>query len=245
MNRRAWVALIAAAIGIGLTVSLGFWQLRRAEAKLTLQARWDGVLAAEPRALSRSSLDEVKYGAPMRVRAQGTWLNAASVWLDNRPLDGRAGFWLVTPLRLSGDGAIVLVFRGWAPRDPADRLRRPSIASAAGEVDIEGVAVLELSNLLQLGEPTYAVPLPAVWQNLDFDRFESASGLAVARFVVHQTDASLKDEGLVRQPLRVAAGVDRNYGYAVQWFSLAALIAGLTVFFGLRARRSRRSAHQT
>jgi surfeit locus 1 family protein len=242
MNRRAWAALMAAAVGIGVTASLGFWQLRRADAKLVMQAQWDQVLAGEPKTLSRSSLDEIERGAPMRVRARGSWLAASSVWLDNRPLDGRAGFWLVTPLQLSGDGAVVLVFRGWAPRDPADRLRQPRIESTTGQVDIEGIAVSELSKLLQLGESTYAVPLPAIWQNLDFDRFESESGLAVARFVLHQTDATREGEGLMRQPVRAAAGVDRNYGYAVQWFSLAALIAGLAAFFSWRAHRSRRVA---
>jgi surfeit locus 1 family protein len=40
---------------------------------------------------------------------------------------------------------------------------------------------------------------------------------------------------------RLAAGVEKHHGYALQWFALAALIAALTAFFGLRALRRRPS----
>jgi surfeit locus 1 family protein len=36
---------------------------------------------------------------------------------------------------------------------------------------------------------------------------------------------------------RPDAGVERHRGYAFQWYSLAALIAGLTVYFGGKALR--------
>lgn len=242
MDRRTAVAFLMAALGIGLTASLGAWQLRRAAEKLSLQAQWERVIghAAEP--LTPTSLDDVAQRVPLRIRARGRWLSASTVWLDNRPLDGRAGFWMVTPLRLAEGGAAILVYRGWAPRDRADRLRVPLIAEAADETEIEGIALPDVSKLLELGRPSYPTPMPAVWQNLDFKAFESASRTKVARFVVHQTDAARQGEGLTRQPLQIAAGVDRHYGYAVQWFSLAALIAGLTVFFGWRTRRSRSTA---
>lgn len=242
MDRRTGLALLAAVLGIGLTASLGAWQLRRAAEKLSLQAQWDQVIARAPASLAPSTLDDVALRLPVRVRARGRWLAASTVWLDNRPLDGRAGFWMVTPLQLSEHGAAVLVVRGWAPRAPEDRLRVPHVVQAAGEIEIEGVALPGVSRLLELGEPAYAAPLPAVWQNLDFVAFESASGIKVARFVVQQTDPVRDSEGLTRQPLRLATGVDRHYGYAVQWFSLAALIAGLAVIFGWRARRWRSPA---
>ena len=239
MNRRIAFAWLAAALGIGLTASLGAWQLRRAAEKLSLQAQWDSVIARAPESLAPKALDDIAARAPVRLRARGQWLNASTVWLENRPHDGRAGFWMITPLRLADEGAAVLVFRGWAPRFPADRLRVPQFAPASGEVDVEGVAVPGLSKLLELGKASYATPLPAVWQNLDYAVFEAASGIKVARFVVHQTDPARDGEPLTRQPLRIAAGVDRHYGYAVTWFSLAVLIAGLTVFFGWRARGQR------
>jgi cytochrome oxidase assembly protein ShyY1 len=151
-------------------------------------------------------------------------------------MDGQAGLMLLTPLRLA-DGAVVLVNRGFARRDPRDRMRLPAVARPEGEVTVEGLAVPHTARVLQLGENAPVGSGPVVWQNLDYDAFERASGLVVARWVVQQTTGA--DDGLLRNWPRLAAGVERHHGYALQWFSLAALIAALTAFFGLRALRRR------
>jgi cytochrome oxidase assembly protein ShyY1 len=233
------LALLAAAAGaIALTLSLGNWQTRRAAQKLAIEAQWDAAEQAAPRTLSSRELPAAD-ALPMRVRLTGRFDHARSVWLDNRQLDARPGFWVITPLMLDG-GAVVLVNRGWIARDPADRARRPPIGEPAGEVTIDGLAVTHAPRLLELGEGGNAGALPAIWQNLDYAQYEAASGLAVARLVVQQTSAI--DDGLQRRWVRPASGVDKHRGYAFQWYALAALIAILTLFFGLRAWRARRPA---
>jgi surfeit locus 1 family protein len=233
---RTLLALVAAAAAIALAVSLGNWQLRRADEKLALQAAWDRAAQAMPLPVGGADIGAVAGRLPVRVRLRGRFLFAHEVWLDNRQMDGQAGLMLVTPLRLA-DGAVVLVNRGFARRDPRDRARLPEVARPPGEVVIEGLAVAHAARVLQLGENAPAGSGPLVWQNLDYAAFERASGLAVARWVVQQTDGD--DDGLLRNWPRLAAGVDRHQGYALQWFSLAALIAALTAFFGLRALRRR------
>jgi surfeit locus 1 family protein len=228
------VALLAAAAAIALTVSLGSWQLRRAGEKLALQAAWDRAEQAAPLPVAGGDLAAVAARLPLRVQLRGRFLFDHELWLDNRQMDGQAGLMLVTPLRLA-DGAVVLVNRGFARRDPRDRMRLPEVVRPQGEVTIEGLAVAHTARVLQLGENAPVGGGPAVWQNLDYETFERASGLAVARWVVQQTGAAA--DGLMRNWPRLAAGVDKHHGYALQWFSLAALIAALTVFFGLRAWR--------
>lgn len=235
MHRGTLVALLSATLGIALTTSLGVWQLRRAATKIALQQQWQNTLAQPPEWVTRHGLDGIAQRAPVRVRVRGTWQPKATVWLNNRALERRAGFWGVTALQLSDNnsepGPSVLVYRGWAPRDAQDPQQTPRVTHATGEVTIEGIAVPTLSNLLALSTDSFPGPLPAVWQNFDFAAFELASGLKVARFVIHQTEASSSEEGLTRKPLQLAAEVDRHYGYATQWFSLAILIAGLVFFF--------------
>jgi len=229
---RATVALIAAFLGVALTLSLGFWQLRRAEYKLALQAQWDvAERAAAVDVRRRGDLAPIVSNLPARVRVLGRFDDAHSVWLDNRPQDGRAGFFLVTPLRLE-DGSWLLVNRGWAARDPADRTRTPVVARRAGEQVIEGVALAAVGRLFALGPASFASPLPAIWQNLDYPEFERASGFAVARLVVQQTSEA--GDGLERHWSAPSFGVDMHRGYAVQWFSLAVLIACLALWFYLR-----------
>jgi surfeit locus 1 family protein len=231
-------ALLSFALaGFAFTVSLGHWQTRRAAQKLAIEAQWDAAERAAPRELSLQTLP-APAELPLRVRLRGEFDHRRSVWLDNRQLDGRPGFWVIAPLRLEG-GGVVLVNRGWVERDRADRARRPAISEPAGSLSVEGLAVTHAPRLLELGDGPAAGPLPAIWQNLDYAQYEAASGIEVARLVVQQT--SELDDGLARRWLRPASGVDRHRGYAFQWYSLSALIALLTVFFAARAWRARRA----
>ena len=239
---RSLVALVAALAAIVLTASLGNWQLRRADEKLALQAAWDRADRAAPLPVTGADIAGIADRLPLRVRLHGRFLFAYEIWLDNRQMDGQAGLMLVTPLRLA-DGAVVLVNRGFARRDPRDRARLPGVARPEGEVTVEGLAVAHTARVLQLGENAPAGGGPLVWQNLDYDAFERVSALAVARWVVQQTDGA--DDGLLRHWPRLAAGVEKHHGYALQWFALAALIAALTAFFGLRALPHRPSVSRS
>ena len=55
----------------------------------------------------------------------GEFVRDWPLYLDNRPQDGRAGFYLLMPLRIAGSNMHVLVARGWLPRYTAERGRLP------------------------------------------------------------------------------------------------------------------------
>jgi cytochrome oxidase assembly protein ShyY1 len=166
---------------------------------------------------------------------RGTFVPAATVFVDNRTLDGVAGFQVVTPLRLD-DGTAVLINRGWVARDARDPSRIPDLTMPAGAVPIQGLAVSRVPRLLELAS-TATPALPGIWPNLDFEDYEKAAGFSVARVVVQQTNDTA--DGLRRVWPRPAAGVEKHRGYALQWYGLAALSAGLTLYFGGRALRRR------
>ena len=86
-------------------------------------------------------------------------------------------------------------------------------------VEVRGRVRRHASRLLQLGQP---VPLKpgAIVQNLDVAQLAQASGLEVEPFIIEQT--SSVDDRLVRDWPRPSLGIDRHYGYAFQWFALAA-----------------------
>jgi surfeit locus 1 family protein len=228
------VAIAAGVLGFALTVSLGNWQSRRAEQKSALQAQWDAAQKGEPVVVNAATLHDLPARLPVRVRLTGKFQHRYSVWLDNRQSGGRPGFFVVTPIET--DNGVVLVNRGWVARDVQDRSRLPPIGEPVDTVAIEGMALAQLPRLLQLGAEPEPRRWPLVWQNLQFESFERASGLRVARFVVQQT--SRMDDGLVRDWPAPDLGVEKHRGYALQWYSLAALIAALTLFFSGRAWRA-------
>lgn len=227
MNARARTVLItlAAALGVVVTVSLGQWQLRRAAEKMALQAAIDaqaGKATLDAVALEKSTDLQGLVHQPAVLR--GSWDVQHTVYLDNRQMQGRVGFFVMTPLVLQ-NGAAIVVQRGWVARDFQSRTRLPVVQTPAGVVEVQGRMALPPSKLYAPGEEQPGV----IRQNLDLTAYKAETGLPLLALTLQQTgDAS---EGLLRDWPVVNLGVDKHYGYAVQWFALAALIAGLYLWF--------------
>ena len=225
-SRRFWLLTLAAVLVAGATFSLGQWQLRRAAQKEAVQATIEAKNMLAPldgRALaaSKNIADEVYR----RVAVQGVWQAAHTVYLDNRTMSGRTGFWVLTPLALQGTGQVILVQRGWVPRDFSDRTRVPEVATPAGLVTVEGRIAPPPSKLYEF-KGGDAGPIR---QNLDLDAFRLETGLPLLEASLLQTGAP--SEGLLREWAAPNLGVDTHYGYAFQWFGLCGLVVILYVWF--------------
>jgi len=220
------VPTIAAAVMLALLVSLGRWQAMRAEEKQTRQALFDMRLAAPPFKLPGASAD-LETLLFRRVVAEGRYLADAQVFIDNRVHQGRAGFHVVTPLRIDGSAATVLVNRGWVART-ADYPRPPGVAVPEGPVSVSGVAVTPPARVLELSSETVA---GNVWQNLSLTRFRERTRLDVLPYVVL---ASPPAPGLAAVHETPDAGVAKHKEYSLTWFSLAATVAILWIALNLR-----------
>ena len=233
-RKRRWL-LPLTLVGVLLTGSLCAWQLDRAGQKRALEAAF--VQRAQAPALDNAGLAAAgTEGLHRRVRLQGRWLTQHSVWLENRPMDGRVGFFLVTPLRLSGRSELVLIQRGWAPRDPADRSRLPELPQEDGERVVEGRMAASPSRLYQLGEAGGG----RIRQNLDPAAYARETGLPLLPLTVLETAHEGATPGLRRDWPAPAVDIHKHYGYAAQWAALSVLQLGLYVWFQvLRPRRPR------
>ena len=173
---------------------------------------------------------------------QGRWLSEESIYLDNRPMAGRTGFYLVTPLLLH-DGSAVLVQRGWTARDAQDRTRvmPPPPATAATAASVAGRIAPALARLYEF-DGSASGPIR---QNLDVDARARETRRTLRPWVLIQYDdanaATQPSEGLLRQWPQPSTGVHKHYGYAFQWFSLSALTIGLYVWFQFIRPRARRA----
>ncbi|MCD2339603.1 SURF1 family protein [Ideonella azotifigens] len=241
-GQRRGLVLLAALLGMALMARMGLWQLDRAKQKLALQAEINehGQLPALGNdSLARTQLqaDEQAYRP---ITLTGHWVPGATVFLDNRQMQGRPGFFMLTPLRLA-TGDAVLVQRGWAPRDQRDRTRLPQVPTPDGEVRVTGRVAPWPSRLTQLGEDA---PGP-IRQNLDREAFAAQQGLSLRPLSVQALAPMAlggvpQDDGLLRDWPQPAVDVAKHYGYAAQWFVFCAMIAGLYVWFQLiRPRRAR------
>lgn len=236
---RRVLVLLASAAATFITARLGFWQLDRAAEKADWQARIEQRGQMSP--LGGAELARNAADAPLQfqrlVTLTGRWLPRQTLYLDNRQMNARPGFFVVTPLLLA-PGDAVLVQRGWMPRDQADRTRLQPLPSAEGEVTLRGRIVPAPSKLFDFG----AAERGAIRQNLDLAEFAKEIGLSLRPLSVQQLDGlGAPPDGLQRQWLVPALEVGKHHGYAFQWFALSALILGLYVWFQLlRPRRTRR-----
>jgi surfeit locus 1 family protein len=238
-RHRAGVILLAALVGVVVTASLGRWQLSRAEQKVALQQALDerATLPAVPQAAWPADAEAAASQHYRRTRAHGRWLAARTVYLDNRPMDGRPGFVVVTPL-IVATGQAVLVQRGWVPRDAHDRTHLKAVPTPDGDVEIDATLAPPPSRLFALGGADGGV----IRQNLDLGDYARETGLRLLPFSLLQQGAPVPDDGLLRHWPRPALNVQTHYGYAAQWFGMSALIAGLYLWFQLIKPRLARGA---
>ena len=168
---RFWLATLAALAGVALTVSLGAWQLSRASFKEALQAQVDS--AAPPG--RRWMPAHCRPGAPFhrQVIVQGTWLAQHTVFLDNRQMNGKPGFYVLTPLQLEGGTSVVLVQRGWTPRNFADRAALPKVETPTGRVTVQGRIAPAPAKLYDFA----GAPAGPIRQNLDLAEFSAETRL--------------------------------------------------------------------
>lgn len=231
--RFRWIPFTAAIVAAAIGISLGQWQTRRAVEKGAIEAKLSAREAAPPLALNASpqSVDELEY---RRVVVQGIFVPDWTVYLDNRPYQGAAGFYVLTPLKIAGSDMHVLIVRGWGKRDIADRTKLPPISTPGGTVEIEGIVRRSPGHVLELGN---AEPLRpgAIVQNADIAEFAQAGTFGMQPFVIEQLTNT--QDGLVRDWPRPSTGVDKHRGYAFQWYALAATALIFFVVTGLKRGR--------
>lgn len=251
---------LAAAAGVCGTAALGCWQLDRAAQKQVLAAAIDSLGRQAP--LDAAALAQAVLQTPAAdlvhrpVVLRGRWLAAQTVYLDNRQMHGRPGFFVLTPLALDGPGsAVVLVQRGWIPRNFQDRTALARVDTPAGPVAVAGRLALAPARLYEMAPGADPVSdTSPIRQNLDIARFRAQTGLPLLALTVVETGRAGSgtaglgaagsgaagpgpdSDGLERDWPRIDAGVDKHYGYAFQWFAISLLTAGLYVWFQLLRR---------
>jgi surfeit locus 1 family protein len=211
---------------IALTVSLGRWQSGRAEEKAERQAAFEARIADAPLELHGSSgpAEALLY---RRVRIAGRWDAQGQIFVDNQIHNGRAGFHVITPLRMDGSTRIALVNRGWTARTPAYPAA-PQVSVPVGRVVVTGLATLPPKRYLELSGETIS---GNVWQNLSLERYAQRCSVALLPVMVLADRAG---DGLAAVEEKPDAGIAKHREYALTWYSLALTLLALWLYYSFR-----------
>ena len=229
-----WRITLLTAVLLPLLVGLGFWQLERAEEKAALAEAFDERARAAPapldQALWRQSPQALAY---LPVEASGRFVPGRHLLLDNRIRDGRFGYEVVSLLALDNGSGSVLVNRGWL-RGDASRQLLPEIPETAEPVTVRGHLYVAPGKPYLLAEQQLAGPWPWRLQALEMDKLvpalEAQLGARVAPYPLRIDAGQPGALDVAWQVVNVSPAKHR--GYAVQWFTMAAV---LLIFFCLRS----------
>lgn len=218
-------ALMLAAAGVAIFGALGQWQLDRAAAQRALEeqfAQGTGTMQALSSALDRVP----RY---RRVEVRGHYDTRHQILLDNITLDGRVGYYVLTPLRRD-DGALLLVNRGWVPQG-ASRGDLPRIDVDDGPRTVSG----RIDELPRAGIHLAAADAGDWPRVMNFPDSREVAAVLGGRVYpqILLLDPAAKD-GFQRAWRPPGLGPLRHLAYAVQWFALALTAVILFVVMSLR-----------
>jgi len=216
-------------------LGLGFWQLDRARQKEAIQAVFQAQSERPPAPLASVALDDPASHF-RQVIAVGAYDGKHQILLDNQIQDGQPGYHVFTPLRTPDSPEAVLVNRGWVPLGRS-REQLPDIALADAGVTLSGRLAQPANPAIRLGGAKSAMGTwPRVVQFLDYQALADELGYPLAPAVIlldPQAESGYRRDW---RPQFGGMGPEQHYGYAVQWFALAAAL--MVIYIAVNTHRS-------
>jgi surfeit locus 1 family protein len=215
----SWLPLVVGALLVAQFAGLGAWQISRG-----LEKRADQQMYRDETGFAswRDGMDVRPY---QRLKATGSFDGRHQVLLENIIVNSRYGYYVITPLIGLDDEPVLLVNRGWIEKtsEPLDmtRLELPS-----GRVTVRGRAGSLPQAGMKMGEafrPGQDWPKAAVYPSTD--EVAAALGADVQPFVLLMDHEEA--HGFFRHWVPTEFGPGKHFGYALQWFAMAAVLSGL------------------
>ena len=213
-----------------LFVNLGLWQLERATEKEDLMAEQAIRRNLPPVVFNELPKDANDLSGTV-VRLKGEYVPGRIFLLDNRVLKGKVGFEVLVPYRESG-GVLVLVNRGFVPMGRT-REETPVIPSLITSAITDGSLYIAVENsFIPAAETIETVDWPRIVQTSDPLDLQQLIGEDLYPHLFRLTESD--PNALPRfWPTTIMLPV-KHKGYALQWFTMALVIAMAFTFFTFR-----------
>lgn len=210
MLRRLIFPLLLGVVGLAVLCSLGVWQVQRMAWKNGYLAEIEARIAGVPVALPAVPDPETDRYHP--VQAEGAFTGEAVEVLSSTKMGG-------VGVRVIGvfdtDGRRVLVDRGYLPEDARTVARTVTVARVEG-------------NLQWPQDSDSFTPPPDAKTGLWYARDVDAMAKALNTEPVLIVARSPTGDGIAPMPVDTSGIPNDHWGYAITWFLLAAVWAGMT-----------------
>lgn len=215
---------------LGVLLSLGFWQLDRADQKRAYLVQQQALMTAGELLLDARTPDDLALLKYRPVSVAGHYVVERQFLIDNQHVNGKVGYFVLTPFVLAGTNKAVLVNRGWLPLN-GDRKVLPRLPVSTVPMTITGrVNSFPSVGIKLAGAEVPTNTWPAVVQVADAKALAKSLGYPLYSFQVELDPA--QPEGFLRvwQPQAIMPP-EKHIAYAVQWFGLALTFTVLFFWF--------------
>ena len=231
MSFRFLVPSILILATMAFLVSLGFWQLDRADQKRTIEASIQKANTGVVELIVNQN--ELLYKEYYEVRLQGSYISDKQFIYDNQIVDQASGYYVLTPFVLTGQSNAIMINRGFIPwNGRRDQLDDIAVDSTYREIKIQ---VSRPIKRIELKTSDISNQFPVLIQAIDFDVIEEISSTSFVD-VIGLLDPS-SDDGFVRKWEPYTGSIEKHIGYAIQWFLMALVLGIIGIRIGLKQRK--------
>ena len=240
---RRWILTTLLVIGGGFVLArLGVWQLDRLAQRRIFNERVTAQMNQPQLELQGEALQADLYYMEYRtVRVRGEYDFSQEVALRNQVWGNLYGVHLLTPLRIENSQAVILVDRGWIPAEDFASGEWSRFAEP-GVVEVSGILRRPQSrpDFGRISDPTPAAgERLTAWNLANLEQMQQQMPYRLLPAYIQQSP----DPAWVEMPYRSVTEVEitegPHLGYAIQWFTFAAiLVFGYPVFILKEEKRS-------
>lgn len=210
------LALLALVV-FAIFVSLGSWQLSRAQQKRALLETYAARTQHEP--YTGKQLADINDWRFYRTRLEGKFDNDHTFLLDNKTFHGKVGYEVYTPFFANEMTQPILVDRGFIPIG-TERSQLPKVPEIRGNVTILGMLNLPpLYMALGTLSDTAAISWPL---RIEFIKLPEIAKLLNQQLFPYVLTLDPQDPRAFPMEWQIVnVSPEKHMGYAIQWFALA------------------------
>ena len=222
MNNFKSKILIFAIIFVPITISLGIWQIERANEKKLIIANYDKLLVSAPVALQKNQM--LNNWQP--IETTGTYEDTI-VYEDNAINNGKAGF-KVYHLFRNDDGTFIFIHRGFIERNLIKN-NLPEVEIPTEKKSIYGTTLFKQNNTFVKNiEESDSRIIQEFNTSLLIERYPMLKDKYLHPFLFNLDIRDVDKYQPIEKPVNMTAS--KHIGYAIQWFGLCAALIILTIY---------------
>ncbi|MDA8876755.1 SURF1 family protein [Candidatus Thioglobus sp.] len=212
-------------------VSLGFWQLERADDKRSIEASIKQANTGSVELIRKEEgLQSKEY---YEVRLQGKYLSDKQFIYDNQIVDQVSGYYVLTPYALEGQSKAILINRGFIPwNGRRDKLADIVIGQETREIKVQ---ISKPIKRMELKPSEVGIQFPVLIQSIVLQDMADRAKVDFSS-VIGLLDASASN-GFIRKWEPYTGSIEKHIGYAVQWFLMALVLAIIGIRIAIKQRK--------